>query len=492
MTLINNEKIISDELNLRLEQVSAVLKLLSDDCTVPFIARYRKEATGNLDEVAIIAIRDRHAELDAINKRRDAILKSIAEQDKLTPALEKEILEAKSLSKLEDIYLPYKPKKRTRGLIAKEKGLEPLANIIFLQKEDPLLYAKDFLNEEKGVSSIEDALQGAMDIIAEWVNEHSSARESIRNLFEEKSVMSSRVVKGKENDASKYRDYFDWSESAKDAPAHRIHALLRGAEEGYLIVHFLPDEEKAVSILRDLFIKRGSPSEVYMANAIKDSYKRLMAPSMETELRGILKKKADEEAIKIFAENVKELLLSPPMGNRSVLAIDPGFRTGCKVVCLSREGNLLCSDTIYPLEPHNKIDESALKIKDLCNKYKIEAIAIGNGTGGREALAFCRSIGLENIIITMVNESGASVYSASDIARKEFPDFDVTVRGAVSIGRRLIDPLAELVKIDPKSIGVGQYQHDVSQKELQKALDDVVVSCVNSVGVEVNTASGEL
>ncbi len=493
---MQNEKnilIVAKELSIKVEQVAAVVKLLSEDATVPFIARYRKEVTGNLDEVAIIAIRDRMDLLSELDKRREAIVKSLNEQEKLTPELEKQVMEAETLSKLEDIYLPYRPKRRTRGMIAKEKGLEPLAEILFAQGADnPLAEAVKYISADKGVESGDDALQGARDIIAEWVNENSEARDEMRNFFVKKASMSSKVVKGSEKGGAKYRDYFEWSEPVKDAPSHRILALLRGSDEGHLLIHFLPEEEEAVSMLEKKFVKKSSPAAEQISEAVKDSYKRLMGPSLETELRASLKKKADDEAIRVFAENVKELLLASPLGEKSVLALDPGLRTGCKLVCLSKQGNLVLNDAIYPLEPYKKIEESAKKIRDLCVKYRIEAIAIGNGTGGREALAFCKSIGLENIIITMVNESGASVYSASEVARKEFPDHDVTVRGAVSIGRRLMDPLAELVKIDPKSIGVGQYQHDVDQKELKKSLDDAVMSCVNAVGVEVNTASGEL
>lgn len=493
MELEKNILIVAKELNIKPEQVAAVVKLLSEDATVPFIARYRKEVTGNLDEVAIIAIRDRIELLAELDKRREAIIKSLTEQEKLSPELEKQVMEAETLSRLEDIYLPYRPKRRTRGMIAKEKGLEPLAEILFAQgTDDPAVEAIKFIDAEKGVGSGDDALQGARDIIAEWINENSESREEMRNFFVKKASMSSKVVKGSEKDGAKYRDYFEWSEPVKDAPSHRILALLRGSDEGHLLIHFIPEEEEAVSLLEKKFVKKSSPAAGEIAEAVKDSYKRLMGPSMETELRALLKKKADDEAIRVFAENVKELLLASPLGEKSVLALDPGLRTGCKLVCLSRQGNLVYNDAIYPLEPYNKTEESARKIKDLCVKYKVEAIAIGNGTGGREALAFCKSIGLENIIITMVNESGASVYSASEVARKEFPDHDVTVRGAVSIGRRLMDPLAELVKIDPKSIGVGQYQHDVDQKDLKKSLDDAVMSCVNAVGVEVNTASGEL
>jgi uncharacterized protein len=484
---------VGKELNIREEQVKAVAQLLSEDSTIPFIARYRKEATGGLDEVQIADIRDRLEQLEELDKRREAILKSMKELEKLTPELEKAINAAETLAKLEDIYLPYKPKRKTKGSIAKEKGLEPLAELIFSQKKFDLnKTASEYINPELGLNSYDETLQGARDIIAEWINENSTAREQMRNLFTKKSAMSSRMIKGKEKEGEKYRDYFEWSEPVLNAPSHRILALLRGAEEGFLSIHFLPEEEEAVTILEREFVKSDNPASEQISLAAKDSYKRLMGPSMETEIRTVLKKRADEEAIKVFSDNIRELLLASPLGQKSVLALDPGLRTGCKLVVLSRQGTLLHNDAIYPLEPHNKKIESGKVIMDLCKKYNIEAIAIGNGTGGREALAFCSELGLSGIIITMVNESGASVYSASDTARKEFPDHDVTVRGAVSIGRRLMDPLAELVKIDPKAIGVGQYQHDVDQKDLKKSLDDVVASCVNSVGVEVNTASGHL
>lgn len=378
-------------------------------------------------------------------------------------------------------------------MIAKEKGLEPLAAVIFSQEAIDLeKTALAFVNGEKGVATIEDALEGARDIMAEWINENAGARESMREIFKKDGCLSSTLVKGKEKDAAKYRDYFDWSEPASQAPSHRVLAVLRGAGEGFLSDHFMPEDEIAVKIL-DRFFRNGSGASTEQVSlAVLDSYRRLMGPSMETELRNLCKKRADDEAIRVFAENIRELLLASPLGEKAILAVDPGLRTGCKLACLSRQGTLLHHEAIYPLEPHNKIEESAGRVKELCAKYKIEAVAVGNGTGGRETLSFCRGIGLENVVITMVNESGASVYSASDIARREFPDQDVTVRGAVSIGRRLMDPLAELVKIDPKAIGVGQYQHDVDQKELQKSLEDVVKSCVNAVGVEVNTASGEL
>ena len=495
MTETDNIKKTADELKLKPEQVRAVAQLLGDNATVPFIARYRKEATGNMDEVAIIAVRDRLGELAELDSRRSSVLRSLEDQQKLTPELEAAVKNAATMSVLEDIYLPYRPKKRTRAMIAREKGLEPLAEKIFSQggfsvKDE----AQKYISEEPGVLSVEDALQGAMDIMAEQINETAGVREKMRRLFMSQGLMTSKAVRGvdKEGAGAKFKDYFDWAEPACQAPSHRILAVLRGVDEGVLTAHFLPEDEKGVALLEEEFIRPGSEASQYVRDSVRDCYRRLMGPSMETELRGALKKRADSEAIRVFAENVRELLLASPMGEKPVLALDPGLRTGCKLVCLSAQGSLLHYETIYPLEPYNRTDDSGRVIKSLCEKYKTAAIAVGNGTGGREATDFCRGLGIENVIVTMVNESGASVYSASEIARREFPEHDVTVRGAVSIGRRLMDPLAELVKIDPKSIGVGQYQHDVDQKELKKSLGDVVSGCVNSVGVEVNTASGEL
>ncbi len=488
-----NIDIVAQELNIKANQIEAVVKLFAEDATVPFIARYRKELTGNLDEVAIIAIRDRMEQLRELDKRREAILKSLKEQNKLTPELKKQVMEVQTLTKLEDIYLPYRPKRRTRGMIAKEKGLEPLAKEIFAQK--PLNVnksAEKFIDAKKELNSLEDVLKGVRDIIAEWVNEDATAREKMREFFMENSQISSKVVKSKEKEGIKYKDYFDWSEPIVLAPSHRILAIRRGAKEGFLTFHILPDETEAIELLERQFIKSDNDCAEQVKLAIEDSYKRLLRLSMETEMRVMYKKKADKEAIDVFASNVGELLMAPPLGEKAILALDPGLRTGCKLVCMDKQGALLHTDTIYPLLPHNKIKESGETVTKLCRKFNIEAIAIGNGTGGREALAFCKGLGLDNIIITMVNESGASVYSASEVAREELGDYDVTVRGTVSIGRRLMDPLAELVKIDPKSIGVGQYQHDVDQKALKKSLDDVVISCVNAVGVEVNTASRQL
>jgi uncharacterized protein len=477
-----------------IKQVKGTVALLDEEATVPFIARYRKETTGSLDETEIINIRDRLKALVELDKRRDTILKSIEEQGKLTQELSKAIQDADSLSVLEDIYLPFKPKRKTRAIIAKEKGLEPLALIILKQEDiDVKKEAKKYVNTEKEVNTIEDALIGAQDIIAEIINEDPEIRNKMRKLFTENAYLSSKVIKDKEKTGVKYKDYFDWKEKIAQIPSHRLLAVLRGTAEGYLSHHILPEQEKAVPIIEIKYIKNNSESSAYVKNALNDCYKRLLSPSMENEIRTAVKNKADTDAIKVFAGNLKELLLSAPLGQKNVLAIDPGFRTGCKVVCLDSQGKLLFADTIYPLEPHNRLTDSEKKLKELWKIYKVEAVAVGNGTGGREAKKFCESIDvMKNPDIVMVNESGASVYSASKTARLEFPDYDVTVRGAVSIGRRLMDPLAELVKIDPKSIGVGQYQHDVDQKELKKSLNDVVVSCVNAVGCEVNTASTEL
>ena len=489
-----NIALVSAELTISEKQVRAVASLLDEGATVPFIARYRKEMTGSLDEVAVIAIRDRLEQLAELDARRETILASIKEQGKLTPELEKEILAADTLSKLEDIYLPYRPKRKTRGSVAKEKGLEPLAQTLFEQENiDIEKLAASFIDAEKGVEDADAALAGARDIIAEWINENAEARGEMRAHFASHAMMGSKPAKGKDKDqaAEKYRDYFEWSENAMKAPSHRILAVLRGDEEGFLSAHFLPDDETAEQLLVRRFAKKGNAA-AQVELAARDSYQRLMGPSLETEMRALCKKRADDEAIKVFAQNIRELLLASPMGEKAVLAVDPGLRTGCKIAALSRQGNLLEHTAVYPLEPHNKTEESAKVIRALCEKHRIEAIAVGNGTGGREAHAFCRSLAIPNVIVTMVNESGASIYSASETARKEFPDLDLTVRGAVSIGRRLMDPLAELVKIDPKSIGVGQYQHDVDQKDLKKSLDDTVSHCVNAVGVEVNTASAEL
>jgi protein Tex len=486
-------QLIAAELSVDLKQVAATLALLDDDATVPFVARYRKEVTGSLDEVAVADIRDRIAQLRELDKRRDAILKSIDEQGKMTDELKASILASESLTKLEDIYLPYRPKRRTRATIAREKGLEPLAEVLFAQESiDLAKEAEAFIDAEKGVESTDDALAGARDIIAEWVNEDADARAKMRDFFAKHAAFHSVVLKGKENEGAKFRDYFEWDEPIARAPSHRILAMRRGEKEGFLSLRVMPVEEEAVTLLTERFVKSEGVVSEQVHEAVEDSYKRLLSPSMETEMRLATKERADGEAIRVFSENLRELLLASPLGQKNVLAIDPGQRTGCKVVCLDRQGKLLFNTAIYPHPPQRQVAQSATVIKELCKRFKIEAIAIGNGTAGRESETFCRGLGLKDVMIVMVNESGASIYSASKVARDEFPDEDLTVRGSVSIGRRLMDPLAELVKIDAKSIGVGQYQHDVDPTALKNGLDDVVVSCVNRVGVEVNTASKEL
>jgi protein Tex len=484
---------IAQELNLSAKQVQATAELLAEGGTVPFIARYRKEATGTLDEVAITAIRDRLSQLEELDKRREAILKSLEERGQLSEELKDKITAAETMVELEDIYLPYRPKRRTRATMAREKGLEPLAQRLFAQEDiDPLIEAEAFLDEEKGVATIEEALAGARDIIAEWVNEDQTARERMREFFAAKSVFQSKVLSDKEKEGIKYQDYYDWEEAASTAPSHRILAMRRGENEEILSLRVFPPEAEALEILEALFVKGEGAASEQVRMAAQDSYKRLLSLSMETEIRLMTKKRADEEAIRVFAENLRQLLLAAPLGQKKVLAIDPGFRTGCKVVCLDAQGKLLHHETIYLLSERSNAEAGA-RVRDLCGRFEIEAIAIGNGTAGRETETFVRGLDLpRSIQVIMVNESGASIYSASEAAREEFPDKDVTVRGAVSIGRRLTDPLAELVKIDPKSIGVGQYQHDVDQNALKKSLDDVVVSCVNRVGVEVNTASRQL
>ncbi len=489
-----HSSVIASELTIKPNQVEATISLLDEGATVPFISRYRKEATGSLDEVAVTAIRDRLSQLRELDKRREAILTSLEERGLLTDELKAKIQAADSIVVLEDIYLPFRPKRRTRATVAREKGLEPLAVLIFSQEEfDPSAAALAYLDAEKGVESAEDALSGARDIIAEWANEDQKAREQMRGLFTEKGVLRSKVITGKEEEGVKYRDYFAWEEPVSKAPSHRILAIRRGEHEGFLAMRIVPPEEEALAMLEGLFVKGAGAASEQVRLAVQDSYRRLLSSAMETELRLTVKKKADQEAIRVFTENLRQLLLAPPLGQKNVLALDPGFRTGCKVVCLDRQGKLLHNDTIYPHFSDKGVGEAAAKVRDLCARFTIEAIAIGNGTAGRETEAFIRSLGLpQNIQVVMVNESGASIYSASDVAREEFPDLDLTVRGSASIGRRLMDPLAELVKIDPKSIGVGQYQHDVDQTALKASLDDVVVSCVNRVGVEVNTASKQL
>lgn len=487
-------EIIASEGDLKTWQVENVMKLLDEGATIPFISRYRKESTGSLDEVSISRIRDRSGQLREIDKRRDYILKSVSEQEKLTPDLEKAIKMAETMAVLEDLYLPYKPKRRTKATIAREKGLEPLAKLLFEQKEIPVeAVALKYVNPEKEVNNAGDALQGTREIIAEWISEDAYVREKLRERFMNQGIMVSKVIRGKETEGQKYKDYFEFQEKISKIPSHRMLALRRGEKELILSLDIQPDEESAIGDIENCILVNNNEATQQVSLAIKDAYKRLLKPSMETEVRMKTKKTADTEAISVFADNLRQLLLAPPLGQKRLLALDPGFRTGCKLVCLNEQGKLMYHTTIFPHEPQQKVLESSQTLLHLVNEYRIEAIAIGNGTASRETERFVRSVGLPSAVtIVMVNESGASVYSASGVAREEFPDQDVTVRGAVSIGRRLMDPLAELVKIDPKSIGVGQYQHDVDQTDLKHSLDDVVISCVNAVGVELNTASREL
>lgn len=487
--------IIATQLNLGSRQVEKTIELLEGGATVPFIARYRKEATGNLNEVQIAAIRDILLKLKEIDKRREAIMQSIEQQGKMSDDLRDKLMKAESLTELEDLYMPYKPKRKTRATVAIERGLEPLANELMKQyKCDVELLAEKYINPEKKVESAADALAGARDIIAERVSEDMQARNKVRNIFKRTAMLMSKMAKGKEEEAGKYKSWFDWKESAMRAPSHRILALFRGEDEGMLSVKIQPeDDTQAVESLERQFVHGNCEASEQVALAVGDGYKRLLAPQVETEFRNILKEKADKEAIKVFAENLRQLLLAAPLGQKRTLAIDPGFRTGCKVVCLDAQGQLLHNETIYPFTSVREERAAISKLEALVEAFKIEAIAIGNGTAGRETEEVVKRCRFKNkVIAIMVSESGASVYSASEVARKEFPDYDVTVRGAVSIGRRLMDPLSELVKIDPKSIGVGQYQHDVDQKMLAASLQDTVESCVNSVGVELNTASAEL
>jgi len=486
---------VAGELGLKPWQIESTQALLEEGGTVPFIARYRKEKTGSLDETVVTAIRDRLGQLAELDKRREAMLKSLEERELLSDELKAALEAAKTLTELEDIYLPYRPKRRTRATIAREKGLEPLALLILKQENrvNPEQEALAFISEEKGVGDIEEALSGARDIIAETVNEDVEARQSLRRLFAEEGLLESGVVKDKEEEGARYRDYFQIVEPVSRMPSHRVLAVFRGEAEGFLKLSVRPPQEKALPMLFQRFVKAQNPSSDQVIMAMEDSYKRLLAPSLETDIRQEIKERADREAIRVFVRNVHELLMAPPLGQKRVMAIDPGFRTGCKVVCLDPQGKLLYNTTIYPTLSEKQVKESAVAVREMIEKYRIEAIAIGNGTAGRETEAFIRGLGLpESIVIVQVNESGASIYSASDAARDEFPDLDLTVRGSISIGRRLMDPLAELIKIDPRSIGVGQYQHDVDQSALKQSLDDVVMSCVNSVGVEVNTASRQI
>ncbi len=491
--MISHFKIISGELSISEKQVSTTIGLLDEGATVPFISRYRKELTGSLDEVQVAIIRDRILQLRELDLRREAILKSLAESGNLNPDLEDQVKNADSMTILEDLYLPFRPKRKTRAITAKEKGLQRLADLILEQKKvDLQVEAAKYINQEKGITTEVEALAGACDIIAEYIAEHAEARARMRELFLNKGSFSSKVIAGKEEAGVKYKDYFDCSEAVKSAPSHRILAMRRGEKEQILWLDVVVPENEAIALLDRMFVFSNNSSSDQIRLAVADSFKRLLKPSMETGIRLITKKRADDEAVKVFAENARQLLLAAPLGQKRVMAIDPGFRTGCKVVCLDEQGQLLENETIYPHIGEAKATEAKKTIQFLIEKYKIEAIAIGNGTAGRETDAFVKALSLSRIIIVQVNESGASIYSASDVAREEFPDKDITVRGAVSIGRRLMDPLAELVKIDPKSIGVGQYQHDVDQNKLQNSLDDTVVSCVNAVGVELNTASKEV
>ena len=485
---------IAREENISTPQVAAVAALLEEGASIPFIARYRKEKTGSLDEVAVTTVRDRLHQLKELAARRQAVLASLEKNGHLSDDLKQKVAAAASLAELEDIYLPYKPKRRTRAVMAREKGLESLAQAIFEQTGiDCRAAAESFVDPEKGVASVEDALSGARDIIAEMASEHEVARARLRDLFFGKAIVRSRVIAGMEEAGAKFRDYFDWEESLATIPSHRLLAIRRGESEDVLSFRILADETIALSILTDLFVTGSGKDSEEVRLAVADGYKRLLSGSMETEARLHAKKKADEEAIRVFADNLRQLLLAPPLGARRVMGIDPGFRTGCKVVCLDRQGKLLHHDTIYPHTGKDRPQRESEKVRRLCEEHGIEAIAVGNGTAGRETEALVRKIDFPRPVqVVLVNESGASIYSASDAARREFPDHDLTVRGAVSIGRRLMDPLAELVKIDPKSIGVGQYQHDVDQRALKQALDDVVISCVNAVGVDVNRASVEL
>lgn len=485
-------KMISALLGISERQIGSTLRLLHEGATIPFISRYRKEATGGLDEVQIEQIKEQHDKLTDIAKRKETILATISEQGKLTAELEKRINDSWNPTELEDIYLPYKPKRKTRAEAARQKGLEPLAMMLMMQREsNPAARAAAFVKGD--VKDVEDALKGARDIIAEQVSEDERARNAVRNQFARQGVITAKVVKGKEEEAAKYRDYFDFSEPLKRCTSHRLLAIRRAEAEGLLKVAISPDDEECLERLDRQFVRGSGESSRQVAEAAADAYKRLLKPSIETEFAAQSKEKADEEAIRVFAENLRQLLLAAPLGQKRVLAIDPGFRTGCKVVCLDAQGNLVHNENIYPHPPVNKTSEAAAKLRKMVEAYQIEAICIGNGTASRETEDFIGRQSFDRQIpVFVVSEQGASIYSASKTAREEFPEYDVTVRGAVSIGRRLMDPLAELVKIDAKSIGVGQYQHDVDQGKLKKALDQTVENCVNLVGVNLNTASSHL
>jgi uncharacterized protein len=487
---------IAGELKIQPRQVLATARLFAEGGTVPFIARYRKEATGSLDEVAITTVRERLLALAELDQRREVIVKSLSERNLLTDDLKSAIAAAQTVTALEDLYQPYRPKRRTRATIAREQGLEPLADLLFEQQRtlDPAAAAGSFVDAEKGVASSDAALAGARDVLAERFSDDARARAALRELFWKQALVKSRVITDKQEAGAKYKDYFDWSEPLAKIPSHRMLAIRRGESEGFLMLRIQPAEEDALNLLEPMFVTGPGAAAEQVRLAVQDSYKRLLGSAIEVEVRIESKKRADTEAIRVFSENLRELLLASPLGRKNVIAIDPGFRTGCKVVCLDRQGKLLHHDVIYPTASSSgQIREAAEALLGMIRQFQIEAIAIGNGTAGRETETFVRALKLPaSIPIVMVNESGASIYSASDVAREEFPNHDVTVRGAVSIGRRLMDPLAELVKLDPKSIGVGQYQHDVDAMALKRSLDDVVMSCVNGVGVELNTASKQL
>ena len=484
--------LISKSLNISLGNVENSIKLLEEGATIPFISRYRKEATGGLDEVKLANIKELHEKYIELAKRKEYVLKSISEQEKLTSELEKQITDCWDSVELEDIYLPYKPKRQTRAEIARKNGLEPLAKWLMTQQNGSVeTKASQYLSEN--VADAELALKGARDIIAEWVNEDTNARQLVRNMFAREAIIGSKAVKGKEEEGEKYRDYFDFSAPLSRCPSHRLLAIRRGESEGFLRVSISPDDEKCLDRMVPRYAKNDTESADQVEDAVTDSYKRLLKPSIETEFANLSKEQADEAAIAVFAENLRQLLLAPPLGQKRILGVDPGYRTGCKLVCLDEQGNLLHNETIYPHPPQNEFSKSANKVVKLVSTYRIDAIAIGNGTASRETERFITNLRYEKEVkVFVVSESGASVYSASKIAREEFPEYDVTVRGAVSIGRRLSDPLAELVKIDPKSIGVGQYQHDVDQAKLKRSLDQTVENCVNLVGVNLNTASKHL
>ncbi|MBK9291035.1 MAG: RNA-binding transcriptional accessory protein [Bacteroidetes bacterium] len=487
-------RLIAGEMGLEYQHVRNTLSLLADGATIPFVARYRKELTGSMNEELIAQVQRRWLQLVALDKRRQTVMQSIEEQGKMTDELRTLIEKAGSMQELEDLYLPYKPKRRTRAGIAREKGLEPLADFILKQGFRPSAdEARRYVNASKGVADEAEALAGARDIIAERVSEDRLVRERVRGIYLRHAMLISKVVQGKEAEGRTYLTYYDWKEPLAKAPSHRLLAILRGEAEGFLKVSVEVDNDRTIEMINRMYVRGRGEASQQVEKAVSDSFKRLIAPSMETEMREHFKQKADEVAIRVFAENLRQLLLMPPLGQKRVLAIDPGFRTGCKIVILNEQGQLLHNDTIYPHPPNHEVKEAEKKLRSLVNAYKVEVVAVGNGTAGRETEMFIRHIRFDrDVMAVMVNESGASVYSASKVAREEFPDYDVTVRGAVSIGRRLMDPLAELVKIDPKSIGVGQYQHDVDQKALAESLNQTVELCVNAVGVELNTASEQL